>query len=302
MNNRKKIWAHLALLGTNIFFAINFSAVKYLINEKLILPFGLNLSRMLGATILLWVFQWIKPIKQPIQKIHQNRFLLCALLGIALNQLLFIKGLSMTYSIHASLLMLTTPLFIMLIAAAVLKEKLTRYKWGGLTLGITGAIVLILSRKNTGDGMNVWLGDLLVVINAISYSYYFVLVKPLMKRYHPITVIRTVFTYGTLMALPFCLIEFLQTPWQDYQFMDLGILSLIIIGGTFLAYLFNLFGIKYLGASISGSYIYSQPVFASIIAILFMGESLDAYKLTGAVLIFMGVYLTNKTQDEPDQA
>lgn len=302
MRIQNKTLAHFALLGTNIFFAINFSAVKYLINEKLIYPFGLNLARMLGATVLLWLLHWINPIKQPIQRIHRNRFLICALLGITLNQLLFIKGLSMTYSIHASLLMLTTPLFIMLIAAAILKERLTWNKWTGLFLGISGATALILSRKNSGDGMNILLGDVLVIINAISYSYYFVLVKPLMKRYHPITVIRTVFTYGTMMALPFCLFEFIKTPWTSYQPLDIGILFTIIIGGTFFAYLFNLFGIKYLGASVSGAYIYSQPVFASIIAILFMNEVMDIYKIMGAILIFSGVYLTNRTKDESENA
>jgi drug/metabolite transporter (DMT)-like permease len=190
----------------------------------------------------------------------------------------------------------------MLIAAAILKERITWNKWTGLFLGISGATALILSRKNSGDGMNILLGDVLVIINAISYSYYFVLVKPLMKRYHPITVIRTVFTYGTMMALPFCLFEFIKTPWTSYQPLDIGILFTIIIGGTFFAYLFNLFGIKYLGASVSGAYIYSQPVFASIIAILFMNEVMDIYKIMGAILIFSGVYLTNRTKDESENA
>jgi drug/metabolite transporter (DMT)-like permease len=102
------------------------------------------------------------------------------------------------------------------------------------------------------------------------------------------------------MAFPFCLIEFLKTPWISYQPLDIGILCTVVIGGTFLAYLFNVFGIKYLGASISGAYIYSQPVFASIIAMLFMDEAVDVYKILGAILIFSGVYLTNRTQDEPD--
>ncbi len=296
MKSRTK--AHLALLGTNIFFAINFTAVKYLFNGNFIKPFGLNFIRMFVTSILLWLVYFASPSKYTIKRIHYVRFVVCALLGIVINQLLFIKGLSLTFSIHASLLMLTTPIFITIIAALVLKEKLTLYKSAGLLLGISGATVLIMARKNTGSGLDIILGDLFIIINAVCYSYYFVLVKPLMKRYHTLTVIRTVFTIGTFIALPFCWNEFVATPWETYTAKEFYILGLIVVGGTFLAYYFNIYGIKHLGSSIAGSYIYSQPVFATIIAILFLGEEVDLYKIIAAALIFFGVFLANKTSNE----
>jgi drug/metabolite transporter (DMT)-like permease len=212
-----------------------------------------------------------------------------------INQLLFIKGLSLTYSIHASLLMLTTPIFITIIAAWILKEKLSFNKILGLTLGVTGAVILMLHKKNSGSGSNVLWGDIFVILNAISYSYYFVLVKPLMKRYHPITVMRILFTMGVLIAFPFCWSEFSATPWTEYHSTQFVVLFLIIFCGTFLAYTFNVYGIKHLGASVSGTYIYSQPIFASIIAILMLGEVLDMYKIISAALIFVGVFLNNKS-------
>jgi len=295
--------AHLALLGTNVFFAINFTAVKYLFNGQFMLPFGLNFARMLGATFLLWILFLFNPKIEKIQKIHYKRFAICVILGIVVNQLLFIKGLSLTYSIHASLLMLTTPIFITIIAAWLLKESINANKIIGLFLGLSGATTLILARHNTGKGLNVVLGDIFVVINAICYSYYFVLVKPLMKRYNSITVIRTLFTVGTICALPFCWTEFVQIPWHIFSYKEFLILGLIIFGGTFCAYLFNLYGIKHLGPSVSGTYIYSQPLFASVIAMIFLGESIEPYKIIGAVLIFSGVFLanyskTNKTEPE----
>jgi len=292
---RNKHKAHLALIGTNIFFAINFSAVKYLINDDFIKPFGLNFIRMLFTTLLLWIFYWANPNKEKINKIHYKRFVLCALLGIVINQLLFIKGLSMTFSIHASLLMLTTPIFITLIAAWILKESLNKFKILGLIMGVIGAVVLVIARKNTGNGTDIFWGDIFIIINAISYSYYFILVIPLMKRYKAITVIRILFTIGTIIALPVCWSQFISIPWHNYAPMQFGILALIIFGGTFLAYVFNLYGIKYLGASVSGSYIYTQPFFATAIAIIFLNESLDLYKIVGAFFIFLGVYLSKRS-------
>ena len=293
MQQRTK--AHLALLFTNIFFAINYTAVKQLINHELIKPFGLNLLRVGISTILLWTLFLFSKEKKKIEAKHLGRFFVCALTGIAINQLLFIKGLSLTYSIHASLLMLTTPILITFIAAWVLKEKLNKYKIAGLIMGIAGASVLIAARNSTGTGSQVLFGDTLIILNAISYTVYFILVRPLMKEYEPITVIRMIFTIGFVIILPFCWKEFTGIPWQAYSAASFMLLALIIIGGTFLAYIFNVYGIKILGASMAGTYLYVQPVLAATIAVIFLGESLEFYKIIAAIFIFAGVYFTNKS-------
>jgi drug/metabolite transporter (DMT)-like permease len=290
-----KLKAHLALLGTNVFFAINYTAVKYLINQSLVKPFGLNLIRVGVSAILLWILFFFKPVKSKIHKKDWARFFWCALSGIAVNQLLFIKGLSLTYSIHASLLMLTTPILITIIAAWFLKERLNGYKIAGLMLGLTGAVVLVTAKEGTANASEVLLGDMLIILNAISYTIYFVLVKPLMKEYNPVVVIRVIFSIGFFLILPFCWQEFTEVPWPSFNLMDYVSLSLIVIGGTFLAYLLNVYGIKILGASMAGTYIYSQPFFAAAIAILILGESLSVYKIIAAAMIFLGVYLSNKS-------
>jgi drug/metabolite transporter (DMT)-like permease len=289
-----KTKAHTALLITNIFFAINFTAVKFLINGGFLQAFGLNLIRVGFTSILLWILFFFKPQKKRIQKKDYGRLLLCAITGIAINQLLFIKGLSLTYSIHASLLLLITPILITFIAAWLLKERINNLKMIGLGLGVAGAMLLILSKDKTGNPSDVLLGDIFIILNAISYTFYFVLVKPLMKEYNSIAILRMIFTIGFFMILPFCFNEFVTINWQMYNAKEFFALGLIVFGGTFIAYLFNIYGIKVLGASTAGSYIYSQPILAAIIAISFLGEELAMYKIIAGVLIFSGVYLANK--------
>ena len=216
------------------------------------------------------------------------------LTGVAINQLLFLKGLSLTYPIHASLLMLTTPILIVIIAAWILKERLSGIRFLGLVMGIGGAVVLVLGKEQSGQGSSVLLGDILIIINAISYTVYFILVKPLMLKYNPVVIIRWIFTIGLFMVLPFGWMEFSQIRWEQFTAIDYTSMALVVIAGTFLAYLFNAFGIKVLGASIAGFYIYTQPLFAAIIAMIFLKEELSMYKLLAAALIFIGVYLTNK--------
>ncbi|RYF77474.1 MAG: EamA/RhaT family transporter, partial [Chitinophagaceae bacterium] len=107
-------------------------------------------------------------------------------------------------TVHAALLTLVTPIVVTLFALWALKEHFTFYKAAGLSLGIGGAVFLILQREAGQHATNYLLGDLLIIINAISYSLYFILVKPLMERYSALHVIRWVFTLGFFMMLPFC--------------------------------------------------------------------------------------------------
>ena len=291
--NRKSL-AHIALVFTNIFFAINLSAVKHLTNNQLVGAFGLNVVRVGVSVILFWLLYLLKPVSIKIDKSDRMRLFLCAVAGIAINQLLFIKGLSLTYPIHAALLLLITPILIVIIAAWILKERLGLLKITGLALGISGALVLVLAKDSSGNADHVLLGDLFIIINAISYTIYFIIVKPLMLKYDAIVILRWVFTIGLALVLPFGWTEFIHTPWESYTAIDFTAISLIVITGTFLAYLFNLYGIKILGASVAGFYIYTQPVFAALIAMLFLHEQLAMYKILAAVLIFGGVYLANK--------
>ena len=290
----KRTAAHLALLFTNLFFAINLSAVKHLTNFQLAKPFGINVIRVGVSMILFWILFLAKPVNIRIARKDLGRFVLCAITGVVINQTLFIKGLSLTYSIHASLLMLTTPILIVFIAAWILRERISFIKLSGLALGITGAAVLVIGKENSGTGNSIVLGDILIIINAISYTFYFVLVKPLMLKYDPVVIIRWIFSFGFLLILPLGWIEFTQIQWQQFTGVDYTIMALIVIGGTFFAYLFNVYGIKILGASVAGFYIYTQPFFAAIIAMLFLMEELSMYKIVAAGLIFAGVFLANK--------
>jgi len=222
------------------------------------------------------------------------RFILCALTGVVINQILFIKGLSLTLSIHAALLALVTPIFITFVATWLGHEKFTPYTIAGFALGITGAVMLVLKKEVHGSGSNILLGNILIIINAISYSFYFVLVKPLMKEYSAMHVIRWLFTFGLPFMIFFGWKDFTEIQWQLFTIKEFAALGLIVIGATFLAYLFNLYGINKLGAGITGSYIYTQPVFATLIAVFILGESLTLYKLFAAALIIIGVVLAGR--------
>ena len=288
----KNTKAHVAVLGANFIFGSNYAVVKY-ITPSVIHPFALNVVRILVSLFLFWGLFLFKPGKVNIQRKHIPRFLLCGLTGVVINQILFIKGVSLTTPIHSALLSLATPIFITLIAAWLLREGFTLLKFAGLVLGIGGAALLILLKDSSHSGSDILLGDILVLINAVSYAFYLVLVRPLMAVYSGIQVLRWIFTFGALVILPFGMQQFVATDWAAFTALHWVGLAFVAVGATFLAYLLNVYGISVIGPSSTGAYIYTQPVFAALIAILFAGEHFSMIKLISAILIFTGVYLAN---------
>jgi drug/metabolite transporter (DMT)-like permease len=289
--------AHTAVLGANFIFGSNYAVVKY-ITPSVIHPFALNVVRILVSLFLFWGLFLFKPGKVKIQRKHIPRFLLCGLTGVVINQILFIKGVSLTTPIHSALLSLATPIFITLIAAWLLREGFTLLKLVGLVLGIGGAAMLILLKDSSHSGSDVLLGDVLVLINAVSYAFYLVLVRPLMAVYSGIQVLRWIFTFGAIVILPFGMQQFIHTDWSQFTAAHWAGLVFVAVGATFLAYLLNVYGISVIGASSTGAYIYTQPVFAAVIAIVFAGEHFSMIKLMAAILIFMGVYLANMKKSD----
>lgn len=289
MNATQK--AHIAVLLTNLFFATNLSLVKH-ISPSLVGPFGVNFFRVGITLVLFWLLWAFSGRSAHIEKKDIPRFVGCALTGVAINQMLFIKGLTITSTIHAALLMLSTPMLITLFALIWLNEKFTVLKGLGLLMGIGGAGLLIFSKDTSG--ISSISGDVLILINAISYAIYFILAKPLMSSYPPLHVIRWVFTFGFFMILPFSWSDVQQIDWPQATTSQLVALGSLVLFGTFFTYSFNTYGLKHLGAGITGSYIYTQPVFAAIIAALFLHEDFSLEKGVAAVLIFAGVFLVSK--------
>jgi len=281
----------------NVLFGVSYASAKML-TSGFISSYGLNVSRILVSLPLFWLLLLFKPSSPSIDKKDLPRFFLCGLCGVAINQIMFLKGVSLTSTIHASLLSLGTPIFITAAAAWLLKEALTRNKILGLICGMAGAILLMANATTHRQGDNIILGDIFIVINSISYALYLVWVRPLMKKYNPIHVMRWVFIFGGLFIIPFGWHDFVQTDFSAFTNAAWAAIAVVAIGATFLAYLFNIFALKTLGPAIVGSYIYSQPVFATIIAITLLGEPFQWYHLLAAALVFTGVWLVNKQQGQ----
>lgn len=288
--------AHLAIFTANFIYGANYSVAKEIM-PVFFKPFGLILFRVLGA-VLLFTLIFNRKIKK-IEKGDRWRFLLCGLSGVAINQLCFFKGLSMTTPIEAAIILTANPLLVVVAAAIIAKEKITLYKIAGIALGMTGAVILILQRPSIiPEGYDL-LGNVLILINAASYAVYLVLVRPLMKKYNLGTVMFYVFAIGFLFVIPAGYTEANAVSWASIPDYGFAGLAFIIVGTTFLAYLLNAYGLTMVNASVVSSYIYLQPFLAAIIAIAWGKDQLEISKFVSALLVFTGVYLISYKKQGP---
>jgi drug/metabolite transporter (DMT)-like permease len=285
MNNLR---AHLAILIVNVIYAVSYGFSKDVL-DGYIPPFAFILIRVFGAAVLFWLLA-IGLKKDKVAKKDFGLLALCGLFGVAANQLMFFEGLSNTISINASVIMVATPLIVLLFSRLYLKEEIVTQKVIGVMLGMAGAVALILS-NGEGKGVSVY-GDLMILLNASSYAVYLVIVKPLMKKYHPYTVIRWAFSFGLLIVLPFGLSQ-----WGDvatsFPFDIQWKIAFIIFAMTFLTYLLTVYGLNKISPTAVSAYIYIQPILATLIAVFSGAEKLTWTAVLYGLMIFVGVFLVS---------
>jgi drug/metabolite transporter (DMT)-like permease len=285
----------LAFLAALI-YGVSFTVAKEVM-PLYIRPFGFILIRVLGAALLFWTVGFFLK-KEKIETQDYPRLLLGALFGIALNQLSFFKGLSMTTPINASVIMVTTPILVLIFSSFLLNEKATKKKILGIFIGLFGAVMLIIFGKDSGMASNATLGNLLVFVNASSYGLYLILIKNLTKKYHAITLAKWLYLFGLIMVIPFGISEFSTVEWNAMPLPILYRVGFIIVFTSFMTYMFNLFAIKALKPTTLSIFIYLQPVIASIYALFVGSDSLNVIKVAATVLIFTGVYLVTRKPKE----
>lgn len=289
----KRLLAILAATGASTIYGINHTVAKGLM-PTYIEPFGFILLRVSGAALLFWLISFWGP-KERIATSDWPRLLGCTLFGMVINMLLFFKGLSLTTPINSSVIITISPILVLILAAILIKERITFLKSAGIITGLAGAIALIFfSKESTANAPNIPLGNLLVIINALSYGLYLVLVKPLTSKYHPFTLMKWLFLFAVIINLPISLNEFLDVEWNKLPMNAIFKMVFVVLGTTFLTYLLNVFALKELSAATISAFIYLQPLIAIIYAVATGADSLNLVKVSAALLVFAGVYMVTR--------
>jgi len=285
---------NLALIGAtlvSIIYGVTFTIAKDVM-PAYIDAYGFILLRVGGSVILFWLV-WLFMPKEKIAHSDFPRIIAAAFFGVAFNMLTFFKGLSLTSPISAAVIMVSTPMIVLTLSAIIMKERMQKRKVFGIVLGLVGTAFLILYGKSIGNATHAGLGNFLVLVNAISYGFYLIIVKKLMDKYNAFTFVKWIYLFGFIMVLPFGWSQFQTVNWTLVPMDICWKIGFVVIFSTFLTYLLNLLSMKELKPTTVAVFIYLQPVFATIFAISLGKDELSLVKIGSAVLIFGGVYLVS---------
>lgn len=279
---------------------------KFVMSAGLVGAISVTDVRIFGAAILFWLFSPFSK-KEKVDRKDYLKLFGAAMFAIVLNQGVYITGVSMTSPVDASIITTSLPIVTMILAAIFLKEPITSMKALGVFLGMGGALLLVFGNRLMGGAVsaagsgtsNVW-GDLLCLFAQCSYATYLVIFKGLIQKYSPVTLMKWMFTFASVIMLPLSIGRFISTPWATVPFDQYAGLAFILFGGTFLCYLLVPVGQKTLRPTLVAMYNYVQPVVATLIAVFWGMDSFNVIKLVAIVLVFSGVLLVNRSKSRAD--
>ena len=301
--NLMKLKGHSSMLGANVRWGLMSPVAKFVMVGGAVTPLVVTDLRITGAMVLFWIASFFQKPERVAPK-DLLKLLGASLLAIVFNQGCFIFGVGLTSPVDASIITTSMPLLAMVLAAIYLKEPITGKKVLGIAVGATGALLLILgshqvSEAKAAGNHYIW-GDLLVLLAQFSYALYFVLFKNFVNKYSLITIMKWMFTYAFICALPFSYNDLLHTEWKSLQNTEIGALVFIVVGSTFISYVLIVIGQKNLRPTVAGMYNYVQPLVASIVAVCWGMDTFNFVKIISVALIFGGVYLVTNSRSKAE--
>ena len=289
--NKRYLALIAAFLATSI-YGINHTVAKEVM-PVYIGSSGFIMLRLLGATLIFWLISLFTP-KEKIEKKDFLKILLASILGMCVNMLAFFRGLELSTPINSGIIITLSPVLVLILSYFFLKEKVTVKKIIGILIGFSGAVFLILNSSKTGiNAPNIPVGNSFFLLNASAYAGYLIVIKPLTSKYNIFTLMKWLFLIGLVLSTPITFNQFVEVNWTELPWFAIWRMAYVVIGTTFLTYLFNIYALKTLSPTTVGSFIYLQPIITIGFALITGNDVLDTTKLFSCLLVFIGIYLVS---------
>jgi drug/metabolite transporter (DMT)-like permease len=279
---------HLAMIAVQFFFASLTVVAKFVLPS--ISPPGIVFFRVSGAALAFAVLHRLLVREAVTDRKDLAKLAGLAVLGVMLNQLLFLEGVKRTTAINTNILVTTVPAFTLAIALLLGRERLTWPKGAGIALAALGAVYLIGPDRIRLDPTTA-LGNALIAFNTASYAAYLVLSKQMLERYQPMTVVTHVFLFGAVLMTPIGIVALRHVDVTALPARTLLGLGYIVVFSSFLAYYLSIWALRRTASSLVAMYVYVQPVMTVVAAPIILGERLSARAGVAALVIFAGLAL-----------
>ncbi len=282
---------HVALLMVQMFFGCAPILGKYAL--VVFPPLAIVGFRVAGAALAFGLLQWFGGGFKLDKRRHYLYFALFACVGVVFNQLLFFKGLSLTTATNTSLLAVMIPVFAILVSVIIGNDKLTVLKVAGTILA-GGGVVYLIDPANASFSSATTQGDILVLLNSMSYATYVAVSKKLITHYGALKSIAWLFLFASIANVPIGLYSLSTVELSQIGAGAWLALAAIVVFPTIMAYYWNAWALARVEPSVVAVYIYLQPLIGTILAIFILGEAWKPRIFTAMALIFAGVFMVTR--------
>jgi drug/metabolite transporter (DMT)-like permease len=296
-NSSQNFAPHLALIAVQLMFGsapVLGKAALQTFPSYAIVGF-----RVGGAALAFYLLQRMRGDLRLEKRSHYFYFVLFSLLGVVINQLLFFQGLSLTTATNTSLLAILIPVFALLVSVAIGYEKLSLLKIFGIILAASGVINLI-NPANANFSPETTLGDILIILNSLSYAIYVSVSKKLISHYGALKSIAWLFLFGSLINVPIGLVSLNSVEISEVSLNAWLAVLAIVLFPTIGAYYWNTWALARTEPSTVAVYVYLQPLIGFTSAAIFLNERITIWTLLSALLIFSGVFLVTRKKSAAD--
>jgi len=279
------------MLLTTLFWAVNFSVLKIALRE--FSPHAFNGPRFTLASLLLLIILWKKEGRL---KVERKDLAVLAGLGVVGNtfyQTLFINGIDRTTASATSLVMTMTPIFIALMSAIFIRERIHWAGWIGILISFGGLYLVLFGGAPEIDFSSRALkGNLMILGANFCWAVYTVFSKPYLEKYSPLKLTALTLAIGTLFYLPITVKDVLRQPWGSLSSRSWAALLFSAVFSIALSYFIWYTSVRRIGNTKTGIFSNITPVFTVFFAHLFLGERVTIPEVAGAAVILLGFYLT----------
>lgn len=226
----------------------------------------------------------------PLRKADLPRLLGLGMFGVALNQLFFVVGMARTTVAHSALTLGLTPVLVLLIAGSLRMERITLQKVAGMVTAISGVAIL----QWTHTGTPSLLGDFFILLASLTFALFTVMGKRSAMRFDAITVNTAAYVGSAIALLPVTIWQARTTPLTGISWTAWACVFYMAAFASVLCYQIYYYAIRRLTPSRVSAFSYFQPLLASLMAVLWLGESLTVPLVAGGSVIFAGVVLAER--------
>ncbi len=292
---------HIALLSCNFIWGLSYPIYSYS------LPKHIGVEALLTITLTVTGLMSLASLgfdrwrhERPVDKRDIPKLIVAGILVVLLRKFFLMYGLSMTSPIDGSVIAALGPIVVLLLSVIVGQDRFTVPKLIGVTMGLSGVVVMLTSNSGHQNAANLFFGNILILLCVLCTAIYIVWFKSLVAKYSAMTILRWIMGTAAVVMFPIGIKSVIEVDYSSFGLKMWLLLIYLAVMPTMIPNYLLMYGLKQVKPALSSVYMYVQPVVATIVTVVFGIGSLSWTKVFAGLVVLAGVLFVVNSYGKKD--